>query len=140
MVEMAVGLGAVSRPLKGAVINIFTMPYVARCPSVLTPPTHTKLDGKSHPPSRSHAITGMKLVQESAKGSLIFNRKAGLCEQQQLRPASERVTCTLLTAWFVISCVDRLNLWGGRCTINSPGELATAKSVVWLLHCRVNVA
>lgn len=37
MVEMAVGLGAVSRPLKGAVINIFTMPYVARCPSVLTP-------------------------------------------------------------------------------------------------------
>lgn len=40
MVEMAVGLGAVSRPLKGAVINIFTMPYAARCPSVLTP-THT---------------------------------------------------------------------------------------------------
>lgn len=41
MVEMAVGLGAVSRPLKGAVINIFTMPYVARCPSVLTP-LHTQ--------------------------------------------------------------------------------------------------
>lgn len=41
MVEMAVGLGAVSRPLKGAVINIFTMPYAARCPSVLTPYTHT---------------------------------------------------------------------------------------------------
>lgn len=121
MVEMAVGLGAVSRPLKGAVINIFTMPYVARCPSVLTPPTHTKLDGKSHPPSRSHAITDVNLVQEWAEGSLILNRKAGLCEQ---------ATCMLLTAWFVISVG----------TINSPGELATAKSVVWLLHCGVKVA
>lgn len=39
MVEMAVGLGAVSNPLKSAVINIFTMPYAAGCPSVLTP-TH----------------------------------------------------------------------------------------------------
>lgn len=86
MVEMAVGLGAVSRPLKGAVINIFTMPYVARCPSVLTPPTHTKLDGKSHPPSRSHVITGMNLVQESAKGFLIFSQRPVL-QQQQLRPS-----------------------------------------------------
>lgn len=42
MVEMAVGLGAVSSPLKGAVINIFTMPYAAHCPSVLTPYTHTQ--------------------------------------------------------------------------------------------------
>lgn len=108
---MAVGLGAVSRPLKGAVINIFTMPYVARCPSVLTPPTHTKLDGKSHPPSRSHVITGMNLVQESAKGSLIFNRKAGFVAAAAAT-AGDRATCTLLTAWF-ISCVDTLNLGVG---------------------------
>lgn len=41
MVEMAVGLGAVSHPLKDAVINIFTMPYAARCPSVLTLCAHS---------------------------------------------------------------------------------------------------
>lgn len=65
---MAVGLGAVSRPLKGAVINIFTMPYAARCPSVLTPThtlTHTKLDESSHPPTCSDFITAVNLEQES---------------------------------------------------------------------------
>lgn len=52
MVEMAVGLGAVSRPLKGAVINIFTMPYVARCPSVLTPlRTQSLIEKATHHPA-----------------------------------------------------------------------------------------
>lgn len=52
MVEMAVGLGAVSRPLKGAVINIFTMPYAAHCPSVLTPFTHTHtMNQATHQPA-----------------------------------------------------------------------------------------
>lgn len=41
MVEMAVGLGAVSHLLKDPVINIFTMPYAAGCPSVLTLYAHT---------------------------------------------------------------------------------------------------
>lgn len=70
MVVMAVGLGAVSRPLKGAVINIFTMPYAAHCPSVLTPThtlthTHTKLDESSHPLTCSDFITAVNLEQES---------------------------------------------------------------------------
>lgn len=52
MVEMAVGLGAVSHPLKGAVINIFTMPYVAHCPSVLTPlHTQSLMEEATHHPA-----------------------------------------------------------------------------------------
>lgn len=55
MVEMAVGLGAVSRPLKGAVINIFTMPYAAHCPSVLTLYTHTQslMNKATHHPAQT---------------------------------------------------------------------------------------
>lgn len=53
MVEMAVGLGAVSHPLKGAVINIFTMPYAAHCPSVLTPYTHSLMNQATHQPAQT---------------------------------------------------------------------------------------
>lgn len=55
MVGMAVGLGAVSRPLKGAVINIFTMPYAARWPSVLTPytQTHRLINQATHQPAQT---------------------------------------------------------------------------------------
>lgn len=77
MVEMAVGLGAVSRPLKDPVINIFTMPYAAGCPLVLTlyshthSVTHSLINQTTHQPAWTYCdyefsvrgITRIPLVQ-----------------------------------------------------------------------------
>lgn len=49
------GSGCCQPALKGAVINIFTMPYAAHCPSVLTLHTHTQslMNKATHQPAQT---------------------------------------------------------------------------------------
>lgn len=106
MVEMAVGLGAVSRPLKGAVINIFTMPYAAHCPSVLTPYTHSLthslMNQATHQPAQTLRFTSVNSVQETC-----------------VHPTALRIISDLKTSKLKSPHTYRFSLAGRVCSVKS---------------------